>query len=233
MTVNNLLAQNAKLGSFNFSGNTFVSDSASLSMNSSTGEMFAGGFTFNNGKMLTTTAGTGQIGIEISGTKFFRINDPSASALISGRNDNGYVASFSSYGSSGTALTLTANPGVALRCLGDSFLTGRNTGSELITISGLALSYKNGNSFSSPSNSGIENPSAWVDFLVMTGNTTLPTASTCPGKILFVKCSSSYTLTVYSCKKSSESSSGTATWKDNNLRGFLSDGSYWYEMNMI
>lgn len=89
MTVNNLLAQNAKLGSFNFSGNTFVSDSASLSMNSSTGEMLAGGFTFNNGKMTTTTAGTGQIGIEISGTKFFRINESSTGPLISGRNDNG------------------------------------------------------------------------------------------------------------------------------------------------
>lgn len=236
MTVNNLLAQNAKLGSFNFSGNTFVSDSASLSMNSSTGEMLAGGFTFNNGKMTTTTAETGQIGIEISGTKFFRINDPSISALISGRNDNGQVASFQSFGSSGTALTLLANPGVALRSTGDSFLLGRYNSSnpELITISGLALSYKEGNSFSSPSNSGIENTSVWVDFLVMSDNTTLPTASTCPGKILFVKCSSSYTLTVNSCKKSSESStSNPATWKDNNLRGFISNGSYWYEMNMV
>jgi hypothetical protein len=198
-------------------------------MNSSTGEMLAGGFTFNNGKMTTTTAGTGQIGIEISGYKFFRINESDTSALIYGRNDNGTVASFSSYGSSGTALELIANPGVALRCLGDSFLIGRQNGSELITISGLALSYKNGNSFSSPSNSGIANTSAWVDFLIMTGNATLPSASTCPGKVLFIK-KISGTLTVNNVILAGKTSvTATNTNWDNGSRCFISNGVNWYE----
>lgn len=76
------------------------------------------------------------------------------------------------------------------------------------------------------------------DFIVMSGAATLPGASgSNKGKIIFVKCSSSYTLTVPSCVNSNGSSSsssdkGEKTYRDNRMRMFISDGSTWFEANL-
>ena len=70
------------------------------------------------------------------------------------------------------------------------------------------------------------------DFIKVDRNTTLPSPSTLRGKILFVKCSGSYTLTVPSCVLDDESSSGSESFKDDHMRAFISNGTYWFEMNL-
>ena len=73
-----------------------------------------------------------------------------------------------------------------------------------------------------------------MDFVRMVGNLTLPSASTVPGKIYFVKCNSNYTLTVPSAVDADEAIgdvTASRTWKDNHVRIFLSLGGYWYEFH--
>lgn len=56
LTVNNLLANNAKLGEFNFSGNTFTSSTGTLSLNSYNGELWCS--SAHIGGEITATSGT-------------------------------------------------------------------------------------------------------------------------------------------------------------------------------
>ena len=76
------------------------------------------------------------------------------------------------------------------------------------------------------------------DFIVMKGAVTLAGASESnKGKVIFIKSSSSYTLTVPACVNSNGSSStssdkGEKTYRDNLMRMFISDGSTWYESNL-
>lgn len=56
LTVNNLLANNAKLGEFSFSNNVFTSSNGKLSMNSSTGELTCTNATITGN--ITATSGT-------------------------------------------------------------------------------------------------------------------------------------------------------------------------------
>ena len=64
LTVNNLLANNAKLGEFNFSGNTFTSSTGTLSLNSYNGELWCssahiiGEITATNGTFTGTVNAT-------------------------------------------------------------------------------------------------------------------------------------------------------------------------------
>lgn len=106
---------------------------------------------------------------------------------------------------------------------------------EEVTIAGLALSYKYGNSLQTPTNPTMPiTTNMWVDFIVLTGNLTLPVAGNCHGKLLFVKCSSSYTLTVYDCVENQDSYTDydTSNFKDNQMRAFFSAGSRWFELNL-
>lgn len=151
------------------------------------------------------------------------------------RNDKGTALSLYTQGTGVGLEILAQQSSKAIISTGSSVLVGRKSGNEMITIAGLALSCKNGNDFTSPSNPAISNTSAWVDFLVMTGNTSLPDPTSCPGKLLFIKMNSSYTLTVYNCIKAGQTNSGTATWdNDNDMRGFISVGTSsranWYEL---
>lgn len=56
LTVNNLLANNAKLGEFNFSGNTFTSSTGTLSLNSYNGELWCSSAHISG--EITATSGT-------------------------------------------------------------------------------------------------------------------------------------------------------------------------------
>ena len=70
------------------------------------------------------------------------------------------------------------------------------------------------------------------DFVRMTGDVTLPAPSEVPGKIYFIKCNSSYTLSVPKCVDTNDAwsnSGSTLTWKDNRTRMFISDGTVWNE----
>ena len=175
------------------------------------------------------------INFGFSGTKFIRINASGDTALFHGRHDSGVIMSLNAYGSGATALELLANTsgsGFALKSTGDTVLRSRYS-SELVTVSGLALAYGHGTSFSGPYNADISLSTAWVDFLVTTGNVVLPAASTCPGKIIFIRNSStSYTIT-----SSSTIYSGSSGIVTNAALGrigsffFISNGSAWYAFN--
>mgnify|MGYP006895482402 FL=1 len=56
LTVNNLLANNAKLGDFNFSGSVFTSNNGKLSMNSNTGRFVCTDASISGS--ITATSGT-------------------------------------------------------------------------------------------------------------------------------------------------------------------------------
>ena len=71
-----------------------------------------------------------------------------------------------------------------------------------------------------------------MDFIRMTGNLTLPSAASYPGKIYLVKCNSSYTLTVPRCVDATKAMGDVTTsrtWKDDTARIFASLAGYWYE----
>ena len=71
------------------------------------------------------------------------------------------------------------------------------------------------------------------DFIKVDRKTELPSPKDLLGKILFVKCSSRYTLTVPYCVLDNESSSdGSEDFKDEHMRAFISNGTYWFEMNL-
>lgn len=198
-----------------------------------------GGFTISEGTLRTTTVGSGKIIIEPGTNKFIRINDDSSSPLFYARHDSGIIMALNSYGSNATALELSCNSsgeGWALRSVGDVSIVGRYSTvpsvspHERITIAGLSLSCKNGITFTGPSNA---TPStAWVDFLVATGNISLPSPVTCPGKILFVKCNGTIqsTVGIIPANSAYNSTPTTSAMNRQNLSMvYISNGSYWFE----
>ena len=71
------------------------------------------------------------------------------------------------------------------------------------------------------------------DFIKVDRKTELPSPKDLLGKILFVKCSSRYTLTVPDCVLDNESSSdGSEDFQDDHMRAFISNSTYWFEMNL-
>lgn len=94
LTVNNLLANNAKLGEFSFSNNIFTSDNGVLSMNSSTGA-----FTCTNATItgtVTATSGTFNGTVNASGGNF-------SSVKINSGQIAGFEISGNHIGNSATA----------------------------------------------------------------------------------------------------------------------------------
>ena len=167
-----------------------------------------------------------------SGTKFIRINASGDTALFTGRHDSGAIMSLEAYGSYATALTLLGNTsgsgyGYALKSVGNTYLVSRQ-GNEGVTIGGLALTYSHGTSFKNPYNAFVSVNTAWVDFLIMTGDADLPDPSSCPsGKVLFVKFNG-HTLNGNIIGRASVSS--TPSVAHGNLSAFyISNGVYWYE----
>jgi hypothetical protein len=188
-----------------------------------------GQFTVDN-YGLTTTSSTARIAFEWSTNRFIRMNS-AETAMFYARNDNGKLMELNAYGSGATALTLLANTsgsGYALSSTGMSRMVARYT-SELNTVTGLALGVKSGTTFTGATNVG--NTASWVDFLVATGNITLPKASDCPGKIIFIKITGgSRTITssstIYKCGDSGTYTSDTF---NNRALFFISNGTAWYE----
>ncbi|WP_288875605.1 hypothetical protein [uncultured Fusobacterium sp.] len=68
LTVNNLLANNAKLGDFNFSGSVFTSNNGKLSMNSNTGRFVCTDVNITGS--ITATSGTFNGTVNASGGNF-------------------------------------------------------------------------------------------------------------------------------------------------------------------
>lgn len=189
-----------------------------------------GGMTIQSNKLYCDSAGGGGLDFEFSGSKFLRVNTDTT-ALLYARSDNSKIASFAAYGSGAIALELLCNSsgfGYALSSTGAVRMYSRYS-SELITVAGLALAAKRGTSFSNPSQN-VSLTTAWVDFLVATGNVTLPNANSCPGKILFIKLQGNYTITSSSyIMKASGTTTYTSDTFDTRALFFISDGSMWYE----
>lgn len=94
LTVNNLLANNAKLGEFNFSGSVFTSNNGKLSMNSNTGRFVC--TDVNIAGSITATSGTFNGTVNASGGNF-------SSVKINSGQIAGFEISENHIGSSATA----------------------------------------------------------------------------------------------------------------------------------
>ena len=71
-------------------------------------------------------------------------------------------------------------------------------------------------------------PSITTDFTVMSSSSSLPSASSCKGKVIFIKFNGSKTLSGSIFPRNSTSTVSSVT--HNNLSAFyISNGSYWYE----
>lgn len=192
-----------------------------------------GGFTIGE-KSLTNDEADAYISVgDLTGTSFVSINAPSASGALSVRRDDGVAVSIYTHGSDGVGLRINGQTGAkTIESYGSSVLAARKGSSpyEVVTIAGLALSYKNGKDFSVASNSVFDSVnSAWADFLVATGDVTLPSASSCQGKILFVKFMGNYTISSASpiVDGSSMETLYTKTYNERSVF-FLNDGIRWY-----
>lgn len=194
-----------------------------------------GGFDIGE-KSLTNNAGDVSLSIgNLTGTKFVALNNEYALRV---RYDDATALSAYSDGTNGIAIQAQGQAGaLAIRSVGSAEMIARS--SESITISGLALAYREGTTFTEASNTDV--PTGWVDFLVATGNFELPSASNREGKILFVKANGTRTITsaspIVNCDgtgyygknsdgKYSKSLGSTALF-------YLSDGSVWYEFRCI
>lgn len=194
-----------------------------------------GGFSIG-AKSLTNTAADVSLSIgDLTGYKFVSLNDDNG--VLYARNDGGTAVRIYTSSTSGIGLSITAqNSAKAISSTGNVNLTARPSGNELVTIAGLALACKTGTTFTAPTNSSIGNSSAWVDFLIASGNITLPTASSCPGKIIFVKFKGSYRVycssPIYKANEYAMYNLSNGQYTDSfSARSlfFVSDGYAWYE----
>ena len=179
-----------------------------------------GGFSIGE-KSLTNTAGDVQLSIgNLQGTKFAVMNSPNNS-MLQVRNDDATAIYVYTHGTSGVGIYITAQIGAkAINSYGNVSLTARS--GELISITGLAVS-ATATSGTSTSN---------MDFIRMTGDLTLPEPNSMKGKVYFIKCNDSYTLSVPKCVRCTSAYSsrpGTATWSNDDTRAFISDGVVWHE----
>lgn len=268
LTVNNLLANNAKLGEFNFSGNTFTSSTGTLSLNSYNGELWcssahisgeitatSGTFngtvnatsgTFTNitvqsgniagfrisGNNLVNNATNASIQFSLTGSQFLQINNSSYTGLIDVRRDGGTAIRAQAYGSYSTGLSVTAQAGYAtntkaIESTGScQFVTRDN---ERILINGLCV-----NTVTVTSS---YNAKTSDDFIVCNNTSTitisLPSVgSFYKGKIYYIKSINTGNWTVSGGIRISDQR-GTEyshSYRDNKIRGFIFDGSYWNEM---
>lgn len=180
-----------------------------------------GGF-FIGEKSLTNTAGDVQLSIgNLQGTKFAVMNKTNASTMLQVRNDDATAIYVYTHGTSGVGIYINAQTSAkAINSYGNVLLTARS--GELISITGLAVS-ATATSGSSTSN---------MDFIRMTGNLSLPDPDTMKGKVYFIKCNDSYTLTVPKCIRCTSAYSynpSSATWSNDDTRAFISDGVVWHE----
>lgn len=194
----------------------------------SEGNNFIGGFTIEKNS-LTCTGTDASINFPLTGNSFLRINGTGENALVSARNDGKTAIAASAYGNNSTGLYVLAQAGyntVAIKSYGNVELKARN--GELIKTEGLAVNVR----VITSSGSVYSND----DFLRLdtTAEITLslPPASSCRGKIIYVKqvSTGNYTLsgTIRACNE--RVTTGSLRLTDNRIRGYISDGNAWNEI---
>lgn len=268
LTVNNLLANNAKLGEFNFSGNTFTSSTGTLSLNSYNGELWcssahisgeitatSGTFngtvnatsgTFTNitvqsgdiagfrisGNNLVNNATDASIQFSLTGSQFLQINNSSYTGLIDVRRDKGIAIRAQAYGTNSVGLSVTAQSGYAtsikaIDSIGSCQFVTRDT--ERILINGLCV-----NTVTVTSSYNVKTSD---DFIVCNNTSTITISfpsvgSFYKGKIYYIKSVNTGNWTVSGGIRLADQrgTKYSQTYKDNKIRGFIFDGSYWNEM---
>lgn len=268
LTVNNLLANNAKLGEFNFSGNTFTSSTGTLSLNSYNGELWcssahisgeitatSGTFngtvnatsgTFTNitvqsgniagfrisGNNLVNNATNASIQFSLTGSQFLQINNSSYTGLIDVRRDGGTAIRAQAYGSYSTGISVTAQAGYAtntnaIDSTGSCQFVTRDT--ERILINGLCVNTVTVTSSYDAKTSD--------DFIVCNNTDTITISfpsvgSFYKGKIYYIKSVNTGNCTVSGGIRlaNQRDTKYSQSYRDNKIRGFIFDGSYWNEM---
>ena len=186
-------------------------------------QMSIGGFTINNDYMQAGSSAYSGIMTLSSSALGFKADGNEGIHVLIGPGSLGTAGTCCIYADAGSG------GGYSIYGFGDANLFGRKRQNESVLIGGLALTYANGDhdNLSTPLNAP---DGVWTNFLFMEEDTKLPAASLCKGKLIFVKCKSGKTLTVENCVVASSASVGTKTWENNDLRGFFSNGTNWYEL---
>jgi hypothetical protein len=203
-----------------------------------------GGFSIGE-KSLTNIAGDVQLSIgNLQGTKFAVMNDPNNS-MLHVRNDDATAIYVYTHGTSGVGIYINAQTSAkAINSYGNVSLTARS--GELIAISGtssfatksdehtfisgLSLSVQQGVSWLRTSTDNHFAANDNVDYLIVTGSSTLPAANQNKGRLVFVTVRGSQAvLTVNGVYLSEGTYKSSANWTGGNSVFFISDGTYWYE----
>lgn len=118
--------------------------------------------------------------------------------------------------------------GYSIMGKGSASFVARAASEEHVYVSGFSVCSQRGTSLSLTSAYDTYPYGTSVDFLVMTGNASLPNPRYHRGRVVFVKCKSSYDLSVPSVLDSN-GNSRNSTYKDSKSRFFVSDGTNWHE----
>lgn len=195
-----------------------------------------GGFTIGETSLTNTSAGSVSSGANIIITNeskdryacLYGGDQPYAAEF---RNDNGSAVLIEAFGdSSNVGLEINGNGNSkSIWSTGTCVFATRTSEAEHTYISGLSVSVQDGISWSRTSTDDRFSAGNTVDFLIATGDTTLPDASHNKGRVLFVKGMGSGSVTAINVYQSDGTYKASITWSDNSSRFFVSDGIYWFE----
>lgn len=258
LIANTVFGTNANIGGFMTSAETMLSQSKgedgeyNIYMNGKTGEFrcrnayvkgevyalkgVIGGFSIDGNNLTNMLAGNTASGASIyisnqEQTRFARLNGRNEDAAAEFRNDSGTAVRIQAFGGSGNfGLDVTGNQNSkAIRSVGTSIFLSRESNFERVNVSGLCFCTQEGNSFRLSKAYGNYIIGCNVDFLVITGNCTLPDASQYRGRAIWTKRRGSGVLTVVNVYLSDGSFKASKDWDDDHSRIFISDGIYWNE----
>ena len=194
-----------------------------------------GGFTINEDSLVNTGVGDKESGASI----LIKSADSSRRASLYG-GDSNIAASFKN--TKGVAVLIEAEgnsdacgieiygsgQGEAIRSYGTSAFATKS--GEHTFISGLSLSVQQGVSWLRTSTDNHFAANDNVDFLIVTGSSTLPSANGNKGRLVFATVRGSQAvLTVNGVYLSEGTYKSSANWTGGNSVFFISDGTYWYE----
>lgn len=194
-----------------------------------------GGFTINEDSLVNTGVGDKESGASI----LIKSADSSRSAALYG-GDSNIAASFKN--TKGVAVLIESEgnsdacgieiygrgQGEAIRSYGTSAFATKS--GEHTFISGLSLSVQQGVSWLRTSTDNHFSANDNVDFLIVTGSSTLPSANGNKGRLVFATVRGSQAvLTVNGVYLSEGTYKSSANWTGGNSAFFISDGTYWYE----
>lgn len=118
--------------------------------------------------------------------------------------------------------------GNAIRSNGTSIFATKS--GEHTFVSGLSLSVQEGISWTRTSTDNNFAAANNVDFLIVTGSSSIPSANSNKGRVIFAKCKGSNAkLTISGVYLADGTYKTSETWTDAHSRIFVSDGVYWHE----